>query len=472
MIRLAAVPLAAAALFALSLALFWPGVAEYDTVAQFAQVLSGHYDDWHPPVMARLWAVLHAGFGGGTGPMLVAQLALYWAGLGLLGDALAAVGRRISGWAVLAIGAFPPLLSWAAVVLKDGQMLAALLFVVGLVAHWRLRGRRLPVWAVALACVLLGYATLVRSNAVFATIPLAVLLAGGAWRPRTRWVAAAIGTLLVLAAMPVINHDLFGASPSHASRSQPVFDLAAIAARGGGGPLATEGPALRANRCYSILFWDPLAGVPACATLVRPLDYPTVRDLYAAWGATVVGDPWRYAEHRLTHFNSTERWLVAFEWPAGAARATDEPNSIGLTGPGPGALMWQRLAALLVELPLAWPIVHVVAAIGAVLLARRRPAGGARDLALALAGSALVLELSFLVVSVASDLRYHLWPMTATALAWVLLDVSSMSRRQGVALGLVLAAMITGGSVSRALRPIPPQDYAEQLHWPTFVAAR
>ena len=41
-------------------ALFWPGVPMYDTVAQYEQVLSNQVDDWHPPVMVRLWQVLHS----------------------------------------------------------------------------------------------------------------------------------------------------------------------------------------------------------------------------------------------------------------------------------------------------------------------------------------------------------------------------------------------------------------------------
>ena len=84
---------AAALLWLVSLAAAWPGVAMYDTVAQYGQVLSGRYDDWHPPVMARLWAVL-APVGPGAAPMLALQLATYWAGFGLIAAALGAVGAK------------------------------------------------------------------------------------------------------------------------------------------------------------------------------------------------------------------------------------------------------------------------------------------------------------------------------------------------------------------------------------------
>jgi len=48
---------AAFAAFILSLLLFWPGVALFDSVYQYRQALSGTYDDWHPPIMARLWSL-------------------------------------------------------------------------------------------------------------------------------------------------------------------------------------------------------------------------------------------------------------------------------------------------------------------------------------------------------------------------------------------------------------------------------
>ena len=46
--------------------------------------------------------------------------------------------------------------------------------VTGLAAHFRLAGRPMPHWATAAILVLIAYATLVRGNAVFATVPLAL----------------------------------------------------------------------------------------------------------------------------------------------------------------------------------------------------------------------------------------------------------------------------------------------------------
>ena len=86
------VALAATVLCAASLALRWPGVAMYDSVSQFGQTLDGSYTDWHPPIMARTWALLNR-LHAGTQPFFVLQFILWWGGLGLIAAGLARRGR-------------------------------------------------------------------------------------------------------------------------------------------------------------------------------------------------------------------------------------------------------------------------------------------------------------------------------------------------------------------------------------------
>lgn len=223
-------PLAVAAvLAALTLATAWPGIAMYDTVAQYREVLSGTYDDWHPPAMARLWAVLHHAVGGGAGPMLAVQVATYWLGLGLVAYGLVRTKRRGAGIAVLACGVLPVFLVWQMAVLKDAQMLGAMLAGTGLIAGWRLTGERVPWWGWASASLLFGYATLVRANAIFAVAPLVAMLAATRWQVRAA-VAAAL-TIAALAITPTINRVVFDATDSGVRTTQPRYDLAGIAVR-------------------------------------------------------------------------------------------------------------------------------------------------------------------------------------------------------------------------------------------------
>jgi len=152
--------LLAAGLVLAAVLVFWPGIATYDSVVQYAQPLSGRYDDWHPPVMARLWS-LTLRLISGAGPLLALQMAGYGLGLGLIAGRMRRLGRPRAALAVMLIGLWPPFLGWQAVVLKDAQMLGAMLAAVGVVGWWRLRALRVPGWAWVLVAVLLGYATMI-----------------------------------------------------------------------------------------------------------------------------------------------------------------------------------------------------------------------------------------------------------------------------------------------------------------------
>jgi hypothetical protein len=73
------------------------------------------------------------------------------------------------------------------------------------------------------------------------------------------------------------------------------------------------------------------------------------------------------------------------------------------------------------------------------------------------------LETSFAVLSIASDLRYHLWPMIATAVATVLLADRAPPRRTWIAGASALLLVIGGGLAARLALPLPPQTYAGML---------
>jgi hypothetical protein len=453
-------------LLSASTALFWPGIADYDTVGQYQQVLSGTYRDWHPPVMARLWAGLHALVGGGAAPMLVLQLSLYWVGLALIAGALARAGRGRAAAAVLLVGCWPVFLGWQGHVLKDAQMTGATLAAVGLVAWWRLGARRVPGLIWTAVGMLLLYAVLVRANAVFALAPLAAGLMPA--RPGRRWLGALAMIVATIVASGPINHRLLGAEPTGVERTEPIYDLAGVAVRvddlRGIGLDAERVTALRTHHCVKPFFWDPLGDGDRCEALVRPLHDLDSGRLYAVWLTTIVHHPLAYAAHRARHVNSTWRWLVPAGLPSAEPAGASEPNADGLVSPGARAARFERVAGWCAQTPLGWPIVAVATALALAVLGWRREAAPARDLALALLASALTLEASFAVLSIASDVRYHLWPMIATALAAILLlPVVPGERRWATRAGIVLALVIAAGVIARATLPVSPATYAGMM---------
>ncbi|MEO7787663.1 MAG: hypothetical protein ABIR77_07575, partial [Sphingomicrobium sp.] len=114
--------------------------------------------------------------------------------------------------------------------------------------------------------------------------------------------------------------------------------------------------------------------------------------------------------------------------------------------------------------PFGWPVLWTMIAVFAAPIAwgrRNEPAAG---LALALAASAIGMEASFLVVSIASDLRYHLWSMAASALALILL-VGGVPVRRGALLiiAISLAAIVAAGLYTRSTLPSAPATYRAMI---------
>lgn len=443
----------------------------YDTISQYGQVLTNEVDDWHPPIMVRLWQLLHP-LCAGSGPMFVIQAGLYALGLGLIVGALGRAGRPSSAFAAFILGASPLLLGWQMVVLKDAQMLAGFLAAFGLAAHYRLQKHQIPVPAGLAIAVLIAYATLVRTNAVFVAAPLAAFLLPIPKGVPARTLLAIIVILVVLEVTPVINHRVLGAESGDIAKSEPIFDLAAIAvaAPAASSPFTiAERARIERLHCVKAFFWDPLGDPGACAPAAQRLMEEPASALYLALAHAVAAHPLAYVEHRLEHWNSTERWLVQAGLPDQAPPIQAEPNELGLGAPsGELSSRWQNVAATEAASPLGWPIIWTAVSLILLPAAWRRRAEPAGGLALALLASGLTLEASFFVISIASDLRYHLWPMVAGPLALILLsDNLKLSRTERVIGAALIILLIAGGLISRASLPRAPGTYQGMIHAPT-----
>lgn len=459
--------IAAALLCAATLAIFWPGIVEYDTLRQYEQAVAGRFDDWHPPIMARLWQALLP-LGHGPAPLFALQVAGYWAGLALIADALAATARPRTAWAVVAIGLLPPLLGWQVAVLKDAQMVGAALAATGLVARYRLRDQPVPRAAALAAAVLFAYALLVRANAPFALAPLiATLLPLRRMRGLVAATVAILAATLILASP--VNHALLGATRSDVALTPPRYDLAGIAVRVPGASMAglpaDVAATLRRDHCVTPYFWDPLGDTPGCTAAIAPWASSGAATLYARLGAAALRHPLAYARQRAAHLNMTWRWLVPAWLPGAAPPTGSEPNEYFSPRMNPVASAWQGAAGWATETPLGWPFAWNVAALLLLAVAIRHPPAPTRRLALGLLASALLLEASFVAISIASDLRYHLWPIVATALAAVLLLDRRPSRR--LVTVAVSTALLLGAPalVARVTLAAPPQEYDDLLRW-------
>jgi hypothetical protein len=449
--------IAAFLLFGTTLAMRFPGVAMYDSVAQYEQAVSGEYADWHPPIMARTWALLNH-YHAGTEPFFVIQMLLWWGGFGLLSVALARQQKHGAAALALVAGMAPLWLGWATVVLKDAQMACCLLAVTGLVAYWRLRERKLPQGAVLAVGLLLLYATLVRGNAAFATIPFALALFD--WPRSTRpWIKGAAAVLLilgVLAVSPLINRHLLGAEASGVERALPLYDLAGIAHHAGlpaiGALPSARWAEAERKGCYTPYFWNPYGEEKLCGAVGTAAVFAdgAAPHLLRDWVGQVARHPLAYAEHRVRHLNSNLRFWVSAGEPDAIPPLQSEPNSDGLGAPAtPAARALIAAATIMATSPLGWPVVWLAIA-ASLLWASARKTGPQARLGRALAWSALCMSGSFAIVSIASDVRYHLWSMVAAALALILLiDARALDRRRGVISGAMVLGIVFIATAAR-----------------------
>lgn len=183
--------------------IFAPGYMSYDTTYQLQQALGRvPLSDWHPPVMSLLWRGL-IDLTDGVSSMAILQEAVFWASLWRIS---ATVWRTAGhkGWAigVYGLAALPFVLSFVGVVWKDVQLAFALLAALAIALDLRASRQRSALLRVALlfaGLLLLAYATLVRKNAIFAVLPVLVLLGWSVWERGTvrRWVALAGAGIVV-----------------------------------------------------------------------------------------------------------------------------------------------------------------------------------------------------------------------------------------------------------------------------------
>jgi hypothetical protein len=448
-----------AGLFIFNVLLHYPGVMSNDAVTQYAEAVSGKYTDWHPPVMAWLWSLLRFA-GEGPAPFLLLHLAAYWTGFGLLADGTRRSGHPRIALLVALAGAFPPFLFLNGTIMKDVGMAASWIAAVGTIFWFRAQERRIPVaWGVLVAALLV-YGTMVRSNAIFGLGPLlAYALARPDWLRNSRLIAAAV--VVAVLAIPVTqqtNRILFHPASRDAHHSLLLFDLVGIAAHERDPRLVAPRATLSVadlKACYTPYWWDSLSPWGRCAALVnRPdTDHATWGEgLSTQWARAIAEHPIAYAIHRLKHFNSA----VLFVVPLKHVRLTPEYRAGDPTFK-PMEIFSQRDIHfdLVRKNPLFWPVTWLIWG-GFLLgfLGRQSPTPAVL-LARVLVVSALGYSAAYLVIGIATDMRYHFWSMmgliVATLLAMPLLTQGWRSRSGWLIGGLAAAGAVTAIGVAARL---------------------
>lgn len=427
--------------FALVAYAYWPGVMIDDARWQYQQSVENSYEDWHPPLMAWTWRKL-AFVVPGPAPMLILQLLLYWVGIALVSWWAYRRGQRGLAVAIACAGLLPAPLALSGAVLKDVLMAGCLMCATGLLLCSK--------HALTIAAMLLLFvAAALRLNALFACLPL--LLAAlplSLTRTSMRMAGSAIaGAAMLLATGPAVA-ALLHAEDTKVDLSLKIFDLGGITEHSGVSVFPDFGvrdPVAVNRLCYDPDEWDSYStwakrpcpiGFSQFDALVDQGDVSVTR----LWLGAILAHPFAYAEHRLDHFNRSARFLVAGH-PVPVAWRQSSPNPWGFqVRPNPLNSVLSSYADGSGATPLGWPIFWISLALASLIAAY---SSGASVIVRALAASAFLYGISYLLVGVSVGMRYYLWTIVGAALAVLVLAVELRAGRKTVPrAGTVIAAAV------------------------------
>lgn len=448
-IYLLAILLLAAIGLGLILYNYWPGIMIDDARWQYQQVVDNAYEDWHPPLMAWIWRRLTF-IEPGPAPMLVLQLALYWIGFALIGCSAWRRGHPRLGIALICAGFIPAPFALTGTVAKDQLMGAVLLCAVGLLL-WRelVRPKPLRIALIVGALLALLVASALRLNALFACLPLALAALPRAFtQTKVRALATTlVATALFLGSGPAVA-ALLQAEQTDVQLSLMIFDLGGITEHTGESQFPDMGvanPVAANHRCYDPIQWDSYSdwakrpcpvGFDRFQALIDDDDV----DARALWLHAIASHPVAYAEHRLAHFNQSTFFLVP-EGPDFTAWSQSVPNPWNFHISENGVVTTiTAIVNAAAWTPLGWPIFWIAVALAALFVAVASRLQGAL---VAIAASSFLYGAGYLLVGVATGMRYHFWTISGAAVAALLVGGELWPRRSKVPRAvLAIAAVI------------------------------
>ena len=488
--------------FLINLLSRYPGEYGTDSIDQYRQAVAFRFDDLHPPIAAWLWSYVRL-VADGFGPIFTLQIALYWLGFGIIVIAFGHARHFLTAWCVLGVAVFPWCLMMNINLGKDVGMAVTFLCAFAMIFWSRVRNKKISVLVGSITAAFLFYGTLVRTNAVFAVIPLLAYCL----YPRTlahpwRLLFASVPVALLLIPLSTaFNHNILKAASTNQAGQLQVFDLAGIAYYSGDMSVFGAGNSFteaEVQRCYTPILHESLAPWGKCsffwARLVNPhwlkdqnefasvevsgpvLDLmrkkkmdewfeayergktPIDHELARLWLSAIAKHPIAYLQHRFAHFNSQLFfWVPSHHADPRVTYAFVLGTKLDFaTQP-----MIKRLTDVLRNNVFTTPAFWLVTgSLLFVLLASARSSGDARqhDAALALTSSALLYTAAYGIIGITTDHRFNFWSIMATFIA-VVISMPEWTERFrlqprlawasagiiGITICMILAARLSGG---------------------------
>lgn len=207
----------------------YPGFMSQDSLNQYEQALSGHYTDWHPPIMAWLWHQLLF-FNDGPFPMLLLQNVLFWLGAFLI---VKKIGWNFISFIFLLLCFSPSLLNFLGVIWKDTLLLSVLSFTTALLYYFKdEKFKGLKLWAISISIFMLIFlGVLLRHNAAAAAWPLIILVLVHLYKQERKmrvFLISSLAVVLMFFAGRSINSFLCAGKSQYPQQQLMVYDLLSV----------------------------------------------------------------------------------------------------------------------------------------------------------------------------------------------------------------------------------------------------
>ncbi len=301
-------------LLLLNLGLFWPGVINPDSMAQYQQALSGSYNDHHPAMMSFVWRYFNKIYPG-YGLMYLLQISLFYLGIYFIWQAAADfLDFKKSPWLLFLLFLlpwWPQVLLFSIQIQKDNGFTFSFFAISAVLANYTLREKQISLVTAFMIFIGLIYGTAVKYQAQF-ILPILSIWFG--WllvksRPKLqRLLVSIFTTLAVYAAVIGINTALVPqVQRSNSWQYVKLFDLAAISKS------TDQDLILDINKMPNYSFEklknqfqenvvDPYI-FGADAILKKNTDSLQQQQLWDHWFSVVVTHPFYYLHHRWTNLS-------------------------------------------------------------------------------------------------------------------------------------------------------------------------
>ena len=156
--------------FLLNLLAYYPGFLSPDSLDQYQQALTHHYNTWHPPIMAGFWSLLLKIHPGGV-LMFLIQISVFWISFLLL--SLTFLKHSPKFYFLIPLLFFAPIIqNFVGNVWKDVGLAISWLLAIAIMLHAFYEKRGLNKLESIICFILLCYGCWIRINALPGVIPL------------------------------------------------------------------------------------------------------------------------------------------------------------------------------------------------------------------------------------------------------------------------------------------------------------